>query len=442
MHEEAISLCSDVPRSPPDWRRLVDRLPGEWIEQALHYSGKASIRRRRLPAQQVVWLIIALAVYRHLSIKEILDDLDLALPDLNDRCVTSSGVSQAKERLGAEAMRWLFDVSARAWQAEESSNHLFHGLSLLAMDGTTLRLSDSAAIREHFGAQNYPNNKVASYPQTRGVTLTSVPTHLMLDARFAPYKTSEMELAKELLASIPNNSLTIFDRGFLSAEFLCQLVSGGEGRQFLIPAKRNTKWKLIEGTEADGLIEMEISDAAMKRDPTLPATWRARAIKIPDATGEISYLLTSLTERRTIKAKELIACYFRRWEIETSYRELKHAMLGSAHTLRSMTVEGVQQEIWGALIAYNLVRVEIARAAAEAKCEPTSVSFILALHTIQYECFVAAATQAQGKLPLGLKRLRQRLVLDLKDARPGRQFDRVVKAKAQRYPEKRLSKTP
>jgi hypothetical protein len=442
MHEEAISLCSVVPRSPPDWRRLVDRLPNEWIEQALHYSGKASIRRRRLPAQQVVWLVIALAVYRHLSIKEILDDLDLALPDLNDRCVTSSGVSQAKERLGAEAMRWLFDVSARAWQSEESSNHLFHGLSLLAMDGTTLRLSDSAAIREHFGAQNYPNNKVASYPQTRGVTLTAVPTHLMLDARFAPYKTSEMELAKELLASIPNNSLTIFDRGFLSAEFLCQLVSGGEGRQFLIPAKRNTKWKLIEGTEADGLIEMEISDAAMKRDLTLPATWRARAIKIPDATGEISYLLTSLTERRTIKAKELIACYFRRWEIETSYRELKHAMLGSAHTLRSMTVEGVQQEIWGALIAYNLVRVEIARAAAEAKCEPTSVSFILALRTIQYECFVAAATQAQGKLPLGLKRLRQRLVLDLKDARPGRQFDRVVKAKAQRYPEKRLSRTP
>ena len=106
MHEEAISLCFEVPRSPPDWRRLVDRLPAEWIEQALQYSGKASIRRRRLPAEQVVWLVIALAMYRHLSIKEILDDLDLALPDLNDRCVTSSGVSQAKERL-AVCRTWL-----------------------------------------------------------------------------------------------------------------------------------------------------------------------------------------------------------------------------------------------------------------------------------------------------------------------------------------------
>lgn len=441
MHEEAISFCSEIPRSPPDWRRLVDRLPSEWIEEALRYSGKASIRRRRLPAEQVVWLVIALAVYRHLSIKEILDDLDLALPDLNGRCMTSGGVSQAKERLGPEAMRWLFDVSAKAWHAEESHSHRFQGLNLLAMDGTTLRLADSAALREHFGAQNYPNNKVASYPQTRGVTLTAVPTHLMLDARFAPYKTSEMELAKDLVASVPGNSLTIFDRGFLSAEFLCQLVNSGEGRQFLIPAKRNTKWKLVEGTDTDGLVEMEISDAAMKRDTTLPATWRARAIKIPNPTGDITYLLTSLTERK-VKAKDLIACYFRRWEIETSYRELKQAMLGSAHTLRSVTVEGVEQEIWGALIAYNLVRVEIARAAAEAKCEPTSISFILALHTIQYECFVAAATQMQGKLPFGMKRLRQRLVLELKEARPGRQFDRVVKAKAQRYPERRLTRKP
>jgi hypothetical protein len=441
MHEEAISLCSEIPRSPPDWRRLVDRLPVEWIEQALQYSGKASIRRRRLPAEQVVWLVIALAVYRHLSIKEVLDDLDLALPDLSERCVTSGGVSQAKERLGPEAMGWLFDVSAKAWHAEEVPSHLFHGMSLLAMDGTTLRLADSAAIREHFGAQHYPNNKVGSYPQTRGVTLTAVPTHLMLDARFASYKTSEMELAKDLLAGVPNDSLTIFDRGFLSAELLCRLVRNGERRHFLIPAKRSTKWKLVDGTDADGLVEMDTSDAAMKRDPTLPATWRARAIKIPDPQGDITYLLTSL-EQGSIKGKDLIACYFRRWEIETAYRELKHALLGSAYTLRSVTVEGVEQEIWGALIAYNLVRVEIARAAAEAKCEPTSISFILALRTIQYECMVAAATQMQGKLPLGMKRLRQRLVLDLKEARPGRKFDRVVKAKAQRYPEKRPTRKP
>lgn len=40
-----------------------------------------SIRHRLLPVDQVVWLMIALALYRHKSIGEVLDKLSLALPD-------------------------------------------------------------------------------------------------------------------------------------------------------------------------------------------------------------------------------------------------------------------------------------------------------------------------------------------------------------------------
>lgn len=441
MLSDTLALAIDIPRSPPDWRRLGQHLPFEWIDEALDYKGKASIRTRRLPAQQVVWLVIALALYRHLSIAEVLDDLDLALPDLKDRCATPSAACQARQRLGAEPLQWLFERSAKAWHSQDSAKFLFHGLNLFAIDGTTLRLADSPANREHFGAQAYANGKLASFPQTRGVTLTCVPTHLVLDARFGPYKTSEAVLAKDILHSIPNDSLTILDRGFLSAEILCQLSDNGQQRHFLIPAKSNTKWKLIDGTVDDGLVEMKVSDEAMKRDATLKATWRARAIRI-HSEGNLTYLLTSLTDQVAFPAQEMVQCYWRRWEIETSYREIKQSMLGSAHTLRSMTVDGVKQEIWGALIAYNLLRTEIAKAAIEAGCAPTDVSFMLALRTIQYELYIASATKAYAKLPAGLDRLRKRLVQNLKEFRPGRKCDRVVKAKAQRYPERRLKATP
>jgi hypothetical protein len=441
MLSDVLLLANDVPRSPPDWRRLGQHLPFEWIEEALEFKGKASIRHRRLPAQQVVWLVIALALYRHLSIKEVLDDLDLALVDSKDRCATASAACQARQRLGAEPLQWLFERSAKAWHDQDSANHLFLGLNLFAVDGTTLRLADSAANREHFGGQSYAQGKQASYPQTRGVTLTTVPTHLVLDARFGPYKTHETCLVRDLLPSVPDNSLTVFDRGFLSAQLLCNLTNNGVQRHFLIPAKSSTKWTLISGTADDGIVEMKVSDALMSRDATLNATWRARAIRIP-TKGELKYLLTSLTDQRAFPAAALVACYWRRWEIETSFREIKQSMLGSAHTLRSMTVDGVTQEIWGALIAYNLLRTEIAKAALEAKCEPTDISFTLALRTIQYELYIAAATQAQGKLPAGLQRLRKRLVQDLKEFRPDRKSPRVVKAKAQRYPEKRLKNNP
>lgn len=55
-------------------------------------------------------------------------------------------------------------------------------------------------------------------------------------------------------------------------------------------------------------------------------------------------------------------------------------MMGMALTLRSRTIVGTYQEIWGTLTAYNLVRLEMSKAALAVKCEPTEISFIRAFH--------------------------------------------------------------
>lgn len=419
-------------QEPPDWSRLGAHLPYEWVEQAVANTGRASIRQRRLPAEQVVWLVIGLALYRHQSISEVVDSLDLALPDVQAPFVSKSAVAQARQRLGDEPLKWLFRTSARAWSEQESANYLFGGLRLLAMDGTTLRTADSSENREYFGAQSYASGKVASYPQARGVTLTALPTHLIVDAAFGQYDINEMSYAKALLPSVPDNSVTVFDKGFLAAEILLGLTCGGHNRHFLIPAKRNTKSTLIEGTAEDGIIQMRVSAQARKKAPTLPKFWQARAITVVDPSGREQILLTSLIGKQ-FKAADIAACYSRRWGIETSYRELKQSMLGTALTLRSKTVTGVEQEIWGALTAYNLIRLEIAKTAADAQCEPTDISFVRAFHVIQYELHWAAVVRSYGKLPDLLKRLRQRLI-DLPNAkRPDRKCDRVVKSRPARY---------
>lgn len=439
MFADVLPLLLDA-QNTPDWARLGQHLPCEWIEQAVANTGRASIRHRRLPAEQVVWLVVALALYRHQSIGEVIDELDLALPDAQAPFVSKSAVAQARQRLGEAPLKWLFKSSAQAWSSQDKEAYLFKGLSLFAMDGTTFKTVDSPANREHFGAQSYASGAVASYPQVRGVTLTAVPTHLVLDMAFGPYDTNEMLYAKTLVPGIPDHSLTVFDRGFLAAEILCGLTANGQNRHFLIPAKGNTKWEVIQGTPEDAIVQMRVSPQARKKLPTLPQYWRARAIAVIDAQGRKSVLLTSLTDRKRFTAAEIVACYSRRWQIETSYRELKQSMMGMALTLRSKTVEGVLQEIWGALTAYNLVRLEIAKAALQAKCEPTEISFVRAFHTIQYELRWAAVTRAQGKLPALLQRLRQRLVSILNEKRPGRRCDRVVKSTPHRYAVRVLKK--
>lgn len=438
---DAILFANEAPE-PFDWNRFGEHLPYEWIEAALVDQGKASIRHRRLPAQQVVWLVIALALYRHRSVGEVVAELDLALPSVTAPFVTDGAVTRARQRLGAKPVEWLCKSSAKAWSGQDQEAYLFNGLILLAMDGTTLRTPDSTANRTHFGAQNYAKGTVASYPQVRGVTLTHIPTHLVVDARFGPYAVSEKAFAMDLIDNIDNNSLTVLDKGFLAAELLCSLTAGGRNRHFLIPAKSNTKWTVIEGSQDDAIVEMQVSAAARKKVPELPKTWRARAIAMVDGKGQKHFLLTSLTDRVAFKAAEMVACYARRWHIETSYRELKHSMMGMTLTLRSQSVDGVMQEIWGAIIAYNLVRLEMAKAALDAGCTPTDISFVRAFHTIQYELIWAAATRAQGKFPSLLQNMRKRLVTELTVKRPGRTTERVVKSKPQRYPYRKTKKIP
>lgn len=441
MLSDAILFANEVP-DPFDWKRLGEHLPCEWIEAALVEQGKASIRKRRLPAQQVVWLVIALALYRHRSIGDVLAELDLALPNVQVPFVTDGAIVRARQRLGAGPIEWLFRTSAKAWGSQDKEAYSFNGLVLLAMDGTTLRTADSVANRAHFGAQAYARGTIASYPQVRGVTLTHIPTHLIIDAQFGPYATSEKAFAMQLVDSIADDSLTVVDKGFFAAELLCKLTANGRNRHFLIPAKSNAKWTVIEGDSDDAIVEMKVSAEARKKAPELPRTWRARAIATLDAEGGKQFLLTSLTDRLAFKADDLVQCYARRWHIETSYRELKHTMMGMALTLRSQTVEGVMQEIWGAMIAYNLVRLEMAKAALEAQCLPTDISFARAFHTIQYELHWMAITRGLGKIPSLLQHMRKRLVTELTVKRPGRTFDRVVKSRSQRYPYKKTTVKP
>lgn len=99
---EMLTFRRDAERPPElhagywtDLSRLAERLPHAWIEQAVEATGTASIRRRRLPAEQVVWLVIALAIYRHWSISEVVDSLELALPN-ETTFVSKSAVTQAR----------------------------------------------------------------------------------------------------------------------------------------------------------------------------------------------------------------------------------------------------------------------------------------------------------------------------------------------------------
>jgi len=132
---------------------------------------------------------------------------------------------------------------------------------------------------------------------------------------------------------------------------------------------------------------MDVSQHARKQEPSLPEKWQARLALYPESEqpNHIKGVLTSLTDSQ-YDLQSLLDVYSERWEVESSYGEIKHDMLEDKLLLRSQSVEGIEQEVWGILIAYNLVRVEISRIAREAKVSPLRISFMMALRGAHVVC--------------------------------------------------------
>jgi IS4 transposase len=372
--------------------RIQANIDPDWIEEALEATGTATLRRRRLPAEQVIWLVLGMALYRNRPIDEIVAKLDLALPGRRGPTPAPSAVAQARRRLGEEPMRWLFERCSEKWAHESARRFAWRGLALYGVDGTTARVPDSLENRHYFGGQLGPHGDSA-YPVVRIVTLMTLRTHLLAAARFGPYARSETIYARSFWPQVPDQALVIADCNFFDAKVLIPLNSHGVSRHWLVPAKANFRWRVIRQLgSGDDLVEMNVSTNAQVATPTLPNRWEMRAIRYERRGFRPRVLLTSLTDSDRYPAAEIASLYHERWEMELGYDEVKTEMLERQEAIRSRSPAGVGQELWGVALAYSLVRLEMVRIAEEAKVAPTQISFVMALRLIRDEwlwCAVA-----------------------------------------------------
>jgi hypothetical protein len=431
------AVASFRPEKFEDLRRDIDP---EWIDQALHATGTATLRRRRMPAAQVIWLVIGMALFRSRSIRDIVAKLNLVLPGRTPT-VASSSVAEARSRLGDEPMQWIFTRSADVWGHASAGAHRWRGLAVYGVDGSSTRVPDTDGNRNHFGYANSIRGESA-YPLVRFVALMALRSHLLVSVACGPYATGEVTYAAELWPAIPDDSLTIVDKGFFSAAILIGLTTTGKNRHWLIRAKKALRWRLIKKLgRNDFLVEMPVSKEARSKDPTLPKTWTMRMIRYQRKGFRASSLLTSITDAKQFPVDELVELYHERWEIELGYDEIKTEMLDREEAIRSKSPTGVYQEMWGLFLAYNLIRLEMERAAAEAHVEPTRISFVTSMRLIIDE-WMWCAIASPGAIPGHLRALRASLVgLILPPRRPDRRYPRAVKIKMSNYPRKRRSPT-
>lgn len=424
---------------------LIQHLDPAWIEEALLATGTATIRRRRLPAERTVWLMLGMALMRDLPITEVARQLEVALPGADgSKTVASSALTQARTRLGADPMEWLFLRTSEEWADASADRDRWRDLALYAVDGTTLRVADSPANRTHFGGQDSGRHaggreeRMSGYPLMRVVVLMALRSHLLAGASFGPYGVDERSYAKALWETVPDRSLVLVDRGYLQADVLVPLMSTGTSRHWLTRARSTTKYRVIRRLgPGDELVEFAVSSEARRKNPTLPTHFDARAIRYQRKGFQPQLLLTSLVDDRRYPAAELRALYHERWEIELGFGEIKTDLLERLETIRSKSPVAVAQEMWGLLVAYNLVRLEMERIAGELDVAPTRISFVASLRYFVEQWVWASQTQTPGAIPQRLSTMRDRLRhFLLPPRRPERSFPRAVKLKMSNYSRK------
>ena len=434
----ALQETAEFPH-PESLETFRANLDPAWIEAALEATGTATLRRRRLPAEQVIWLVLGMALLRDRPIAEVVSKLDLALPGKDGSpVVASSSVAQARQRVGSEPLAWLFDRSARRWAHRSAREHSWHGLALYGVDGSTLRVADSEDNREHYGLADGGARGKSGYPLVRIAVLMALRSHVLATAQFGPFAVGEHELCEALWPEIPDESLTIMDRNFQAAYVFWELQHHGAQRHWLVRAKAKTKWKVTQSFGRwDKLVELTASRTARRKDPTLPETLVARAVSYrhPKSKGR-QWLLTSLLDTHRYPAADIVAVYHERWEIELGYGEIKTQLLQNEETIRSRTVDGVEQELWGILLAYNLIRLDMERIAAQAEVPPSRISFVAAMRFIRDE-WAWCAVASPGSIPKKLQRMRDRVASFVLPPRRHRSYPRAVKVKMSNYAKKR-----
>jgi hypothetical protein len=312
---------------------LAKTFPSGKVQEILTGSGKASIRERDMPAHVVVYYVIALSLYMQSSCREVLRCLLegvqwLAGPASAIKVTGRAGISQARKRIGYEALKQLHDAVVEPIATRQTQGAWYRSWRLVSLDGSTLDVADTAANSTDFGRASGPRG-TAGFPQIRFVSLIENGTHVLFGSRMDSYAVSEHALAKQVIPGLSAGMLCLADRLFAGYSLWNQARSTGAdllwrvGKTFLLPPAK----QLPDGSWLSDLYP-SVQDRQRRRNGILTRVIEYRLEGVADA--EPGYrLITTILDHEKAPAPELAALYHERWEIETALDELKTHLRGA-----------------------------------------------------------------------------------------------------------------
>jgi len=310
----------------------------------------------------------------------------------------------------------------------------FQGFRLLSLDGTCLNLGAWAALKRFFGTVS--NGKGKRQTQARMVMLQLPLVRIPWRYELVPVSEGERTVAVRLLGHLRPNDLVLMDRGFFSYGLFHQVAQAAA--HFAVRAISNVKFKdvapLPDGTR---LVDWAPSNRKWRKEG-LPATIRLRVIDYQVKGFRPSTIVTSVLDCTQIDREAWIGMalvddagrvlrgtglYHRRWEIETTYFELKETQ-GLKRSLRGRTPETIAFEVAGHVLLYTMTRMPMVEVAVAAGEDPLRLSYSGALGEF-VGMLPSLVTASPGRVLNVLRpRLASRIASHFVPFRPDRHYSR------------------
>lgn len=347
-------------------------------------------------------------------------------------CVSEEAFAKARQAMPWEYWCALIVLLADRFASEHDTRVRWRGFRLLALDGTLLDLPRQQALREHFGAAR--NQRGGRLPQARLLMMEFALTRVPFRFRLTPKSCAEKTSAVALLKNLQRHDLVLMDRGFWSYGLFCQIHA--QQACFAIRLIKQARLPVVRKLgPGDALVRFAPQDKQWRR-LALPKELVLRRIEYKVPGFRKTAVITNATDPQQISREDWVGqavgksgvavldktLYHRRWEIETTFSELK--IRQGLEQLRSHTPASVRYEVAGHLMLYLLTRWLMVEAAEQAGVEPLHLSFLEASRDLQEAMPLLILSPLKQVRRVVLPNLLQRIAQHLVRQRPGRHYPR------------------
>ena len=309
---------------------------------------------------------------------DLLADKKERPPSQRIRSLATAAFSKARARMPLA----LFPAVLRA-QAEdvwsEFQDGRWRGLRVLLMDGSQVSLRPHPDIASHFASSSNQNGQLY-WVLMRMVATFCLHTGMAVASAADSTVVSEQALAIRQLLKDAAGCLYLGDRNFGVFQMVQGVLGANAHCLFRMSESRVGNVAGRPGLlhrPGDHAVSWSPSRHDLKHEGCRKEAIGGRLIVAqyvsPGFRTQWIYLFTTLLDASAHPARELLGLYGTRWQVELNLRFLKTQM--GLHQLDCKTRDMAEKEWLCGLMAYNLVRVVMAAAAATKGLKPLHLSF-------------------------------------------------------------------